>query len=114
MALVGFKKMFAEKVESGEKKQTIQARLKKSVEVGETLHFFTGSGANLLKFGEKVCKSVQAIEILEDCFYLSGYSSRCQKEAEEMAVAEGFKTWEGLVSFFGISNLPFKGVLIKW
>lgn len=44
MALLGFKSIFADAVERGEKRQTIRAERKRPIKVREKLYLYTGLG----------------------------------------------------------------------
>jgi len=128
MALLGFKKRFAEPVRSGRKRQTIRAFRKYPISPGETLYLYT---ALRTKYAEKLkevrCKQVGLITI----FINSGeiitkdgvYNTKSELNA--FAKRDGFKDWEDMKAFWiaehGVKKgkrkvilRKFTGILIKW
>ena len=67
MPALNFKKQFADKVERGEKRQTIRALRAdgRNPQPGQTLFLYTGMRTkSCRKLGEAVCSSVEQIDIV--------------------------------------------------
>lgn len=125
MPSLNFKKQFAELVRSGKKCQTIRAPRKRPIEVGDTLHLFTGQRTSYCeKLAIVKCVSVEKIElyvkadpyerhvIVQGCLYPDELKER-------LAIADGFASFSQFFGFF-FDNDPakelrgFHGDLIKW
>jgi hypothetical protein len=125
MPALNFKKQFAPKVESGEKRQSIRAKRRdgRNPRPGQMLYHYTGmrtKGCRKLREGQ--CLSVQ--EIILDWrlgIYIDGIWLG-EIERNEFAKADGFKgftAWQDMRDFFarvhGLSETEqFHGLLIKW
>jgi len=117
MPAINFKKEFAEKILSGEKKQTIRALRKdgRNPRPGQVLYLFTGMRTkSCRRLGDAVCKSVTPItidsyEINLNCIRLSF------ADANKLIEADGFGDEDDFYNFFRKNHgLPFWGLLIKW
>jgi len=122
MPALNFKKQFAPKVESGEKRQSIRAKRRdgRNPWPGQWLYLYTGmrtKGCRKLRDSE--CLSVQ--EIILDWYlgiFLGGkWLNPIQKR--ELAIEDGFEGWPEMKEFFakvhGLSETEqFHGLLIKW
>jgi len=116
MPLLGFKKKFAPDVESGKKRQTIRARRKYPIKVGDTLYLYTGLRTKgCKKLGEAVCEDIRHIIITEgSTIVINGKIARW-KDQQSLAEADGFKEVSELVYFFFEEHgLPFEGHIINW
>lgn len=122
MPALNFKKQFAPKVESGEKRQSIRAKRRdgRNPRPGQTLYLYTGMRTRgCRKLEESQCLSVQ--EIIVDWYmgiFLDGeWLGPIQKR--ELAIADGFESWIMMKDFFarvhGLSETEqFYGLLLKW
>lgn len=113
MPALNFQKQFADKVERGEKRQTIR---KRPFQVGDKLYLYTGQRTKQCrKLGEVVCKEVYDIVIanedeiyFDDCILIG-------MEKERLAKDDGFECAAGMIDWFkNTHGLPFKGYLITW
>lgn len=122
MPALSFKKQFAAKVESGEKRQTIRAMRKdhRDVAPGQTLHLYTGMRTKACrKLGEATCTTSEPIGIGTDGMVLLGCDEGIRKltgpEVEDLARADGFDRVDDFLNFFQTTHgLPFYGMLIQW
>lgn len=125
MVAINFKARFADKVERGDKRQTIRRERKRPIKAGDALQFFKGDRFHPEKIGEAVCKSVERIEInfLVDEIYIGDVNtpevlSRHGKALDTFARADGFDHWLDMREWFrkthGRDAFSFVGVLIKW
>jgi len=118
MPALNFKKEFAEKVESGEKRQTIRALRKdgRNPRNGQTLYLYVGMRTKgCRKLGEATCKSVEPIAIEENGDIFIGVEYVPPVEASNMMIRDGFNSRLEFYEFFKKTHgLPFYGLLIKW
>lgn len=118
MPAINFKKEFAPKVASGEKRQTIRSRRKNGNPAeGDKLYLYTGMRTkHCKKLGEATCLSVSEICITDDkdVMFLDGELLTVEEE-RAMATADGFESVADFRGFFWEQyGLPFYGLLIKW
>lgn len=119
MPILNFKAEFAQLVQAGVKKQTIRAKRKYPVKVGDRLYLYTGlrtKYANKLK--ETVCTGVFDLVIAKKYdIYVDG-AVMFESMKESFAYADGFgglDPWENMIRFFRRNHgLPFHGDLILW
>lgn len=125
MVAINFKSRFAESVANGTKRQTIRAKRKRPIQVGDYLHLYSGMRtSNCRKLIEELpkCKEVLVITILD---YLNPISLQTpfqddwrelsSEEAEQLAKDDGFDSLYSMIEFFEETHgLPFTGHLIKW
>ena len=113
MPALNFQKQFADKVESGEKRQTIRRR---SFQPGDKLYLYTGQRTKQCrKLGEAIVKETYSIVIpnedeiyFDDCI-LTG------QEKDQLARDDGFRGCDDMVDWFkNTHGLPFKGYMIRW
>jgi hypothetical protein len=119
MPALNYKKEFADKVESGEKKQTIRALRKdgRNPKPGQTLYHYTGMRTKYCrKLGEGICTSVEPICIETNSSIVIGVTALPRPADERrFARADGFETETDFYDFFRKTHgLPFWGLLIKW
>lgn len=120
MALLGFQKWKADKVESGECRQTIRARRVHPVKVGDRLIFARGVRTkNYRKIGEAVCTetfSLIALEIGKEKRWVWMDITRAQ--FEEIAVRDGFNTCAEMNDWFEKNHTMKNGFaqfdVIRW
>lgn len=114
MPALNFKKQFADKVERGEKRQTI--RKGNRVKTGDKLFLYTGQRTKeCRKLGEAVCKEVYDIVIanedeiyFDDCILIG-------IEKEQLAKDDGFDCTADMIDWFKDTHgLPFVGQVIRW
>lgn len=117
MPLLGFQKQFADKVESGEKRQTIRAYRKdgRDPKVGDTLYLYTGlrtKGSR--KLGEATCTH-SYFALVDHRDLLVGDTFQDEMGREMHARRDGFSNFEEMQSWFDKTHgLPFRGLLIRW
>ncbi|WP_035238125.1 hypothetical protein [Desulfobacter vibrioformis] len=118
MPSLNYKKQFAGKVESGEKRQTIRARRKdgKDPRPGQTLYHFYGLRTKYCrKLREDVCKSTEAITIEGRHNVVVGTITLSLAAETNLANADGFYTSIEFFDFFEKTHgFPFHGLIIKW
>ena len=117
MPLLNFQKRFAEKVRTGEKRQSIRAYRKIPFKTGDKLYLYTGLRTkNTEKLGEGILIELYNIEIYEDEFLIRniGLYNKTSK-LDFFACEDGFDNWQELIEWFGKAHgLPFQGQLLKW
>ena len=122
MPAYNFQKQFAPLVESGEKRQTIRAKGKRThAQPGAALQLYTGMRTKVcrkLVNPDPVCTEVLDVYMYEaggECFMQVGGKVTFAHEVAEIARADGFATREEFFQFFRTTHgMPFHGVLIKW
>jgi hypothetical protein len=116
MPAYNFKKQFAPKVESGEKRQTIRRPRKRRTRLGDALYLYTGMRTKYCrKLRTETCKSVIPISIQANGIYV-GLCRRklSMAECKKIAIADGFESLSDFMDFFESQGLPYHGELIKW
>lgn len=118
MPAFNFKYRFARKVETGEKRHTIRAPRKdgKLPNVGDAFYGYEGMRTRKCrKLLTSSITGVQSVRIeLEGGIYIDG-RKLAVKEADRLAVADGFTSVTELYEFFKAEHgLPFEGHLIHW
>ncbi|XXJ19974.1 hypothetical protein ACR42D_10595 [Desulfovibrio caledoniensis] len=124
MVAYNFKSQFAERVESGEKRQTIRANGKRRhARPGEALQLYTGQrGPNCRKLVDPDPACVAALPVFMDRTFsdnrrvvvVAGHEVY-GPPLEDLARADGFETSEEMKDFFEKTHgVPFEGTLIKW
>ena len=121
MPAINFKTQFADKVESGEKKQTIRPVRKKPIKAGDTLYLYTGMRTkNCRRLLVTECISIADIKIhenkarIEERDFFWSRHEECTS-LNELANDDGFNSWPEMQEFFQKQyGLPFEGVLIRW
>ncbi len=118
MPALNFRKEFADKVESGEKRQSIRALRKdgRNPRPGQTLYLYTGQRTkHCRKLGEAICKSVESVGIEEGGDIYSAGIGNDNDYSVDFAKKDGFDTFQDFMDFFRKKHgLPFYGLLIKW
>lgn len=121
MVAYNFRARWADKVERGEKTQTIRRHRNggRHVRPGERIQLYVGQRTkDCRKLGEGICTSVQEIEIDRPegrrTIVLDG-QVLCEDDVFAIASDDGFETLDEMFAFFGdMHGLPFSGVLIRW
>ena len=115
MPALNFKKQFAPKVESGEKRQTIRVIRKNPFKVGDSLYLYTGMRTRYCrKLGEAKVSEIQAVKITTRNIRINGVLLPVH-ESEKIAKDDGFDSFFDMMYwFFHTHGLPFEGQLIKW
>jgi hypothetical protein len=117
MPALNFKKRFAPRVESGEKRQTIRAKREdgKNPRPGGILYLYVGQRTKgCRKLGEGRVVSVEEITIYETGIVVSG-TWLLEREEVKLAHDDGFENLNEFYQFFiDEHELPFWGLLIKW
>jgi hypothetical protein len=117
MPLLNFKAEFAEKVRSGEKRQTIRAFRKdgRDPKPGQTLYLYTGLRTiTCKKLGEATCTDTAVIIIDRGTMYRNSFPL-AEFEATAIAIADGFDNYSQFQGFFDKHyGLPFYGIIIFW
>lgn len=128
MSSLNFQEWLAGPVERGEKTQTIRAKRKRPIVIGETLYLFTGMRTKACRrLGTGRCIAVadivirenevevlRSVEPLGDGELLRGGVILDASDRLNLAIADGFKTLEDFTAFFAKWGLPFEGDLIGW
>lgn len=115
MPALNFKKQFAPKVESGEKRQTIRAIRKTPFKEGDILYLYTGMRTrSCRKLGEAKALEVIPVEITTRNMRINGVLQH-DHDSEKIAKEDGFDSFFDMMYwFFHTHGLPFEGQLIKW
>jgi len=121
MPAFNFRKKFAEKVERGEKFQTIRKRRKdgRNPKAGQTAYLYFGMRTKACrKLGEGVITSAEPIYIDRNGLFIDivvGANYLGHYEKVELSRADGFKSFHEMMQWFEKTHgLPFYGFLIKW
>ena len=116
MVAINFQEKFAEKVQLGEKTQTI--RRKNRFKVGDTLQLYTGQRTNQCrKLGEGIVTAVIKISIREDDIVFFGDLEYWNDMSlDYFARMDGFKDFDEMKRWFKkvYKKLPFDGWLVQW
>jgi hypothetical protein len=117
MPALNFKKRFAPRVESREKRQTIRAKREdgRNPKIGDTLYLYIGQRTKgCRKLGEGRVVSVDEITIDETGIVVSGEWLNLAAETK-LIFDDGFDYYYDFYNFFQKEyGLPFWGLLIKW
>ena len=118
MPALNFKKQFAPKVESGEKRQTIRAIRNTPFKEGDILYLYTGMRTrSCRKLGEAKALEVQSIVIIQSIENVLIDEIALEKEEiTELAQSDGFDSSYDFFGFFAetYKEEVFEGQLIKW
>ena len=109
MALLGFQKWKADKVESGECRQTIRARRKNRIKVGDRLIFATGVRTKRYHaFGSAVCTETFEVRLaVTDNGKCAAWESDGLVDFEDIARRDGFADVTAMTTWF-LTNHPVK------
>lgn len=116
MVAYNFQKQFADKVASGEKRQTIRANGKRThAKEGDIIQLYTGLRTKACrKLGEAVCKGTTEI-FIDEHNVTSPCGTRPFILGDDFAKRDGFKDKQDMIDWFRKTHgLPFKGTLIVW
>jgi hypothetical protein len=115
VALIGFKKRFAEAVSCGFKRQTVRAMRKHPIRQGETLHLYTGlrqKWARLL--ARLVCIYAAPVYLDLNLAVVDGAKLSFEERAD-FAHQDGFTGWAAFIDCIReLHGLPFEGQVIRW
>lgn len=122
MALLSFKEKFADKVESGKKRQTIRNFRKYPIGASERLYLYFGARTKWCrKLGEGVCTGCHPITINSDSVvihYKEDLHITSKNDLDRFARKDGFASWKQMRTWWilthGAQCFPFKGILIYW
>lgn len=123
MPLLNFKKQFVPSIENGTKRQTVRAKRKKPIKVGDTLYLYTGLRTKQTKrIANAICTELWEIRINNASIVLCQESETERfmelltgKQLDDMAILDGFKDWQDMKQFWvDTHGLPFTGNLIKF
>lgn len=123
MAVLMFQPQFADKVESGQKRQTIRPRRNRPIKVGDKLSLRKWSGkayrSKQVVLRESECVGVSSVKLwlgsLGHYWALVDGISLTAREIETFAVNDGFQNAVAMAEWFdGVHGLPFEGDLIQW
>jgi len=115
MPLLGFKKQFAEMIESGAKCQTIRAYRKdgRNPKPGDTLYLYTGLRTKQCrKLKDVICENVSHLDITDTREIYVDYVFQNRMEEAVMSFKDGFESPQDF--FEETHGLPFRGLLIEW
>lgn len=116
MPALNFRTRFADLVAKGVKRQTIRETRKRVINVGDTLHLFTGQRtAYCKKLGEATVAAVRQILITDDGVFLDGERLR-GIPLEEFVKADGFVDPSDFFAWFNKQRggQDFAGRVIYW
>lgn len=129
MKVLMFQPRFARLVEQGLKRQTIRAKRRNPIQVGDILSLREWMGepyASVQKIlGSETCKEIHIVEAgsvtalpEEDGVYVTWFVDGepiPKAGLDAFAQADGFKNYIEMFNWFLLSHkFPFKGTLIKW
>lgn len=116
MPAINFKKQFSDRVEFGDKKQTIRRKRKRPIKLGDKLYLYTGMRTSCCrKLRSTRCDDVLPIFIDSNKSVILGNKLLTDQEKHDLALDDGFKDFAGLFDFFrSTCGLPLAGQLIKW
>lgn len=113
-----FQPRFAEKVESGLKRQTVRCEPKRKPRAGDLLSARAWLGKpyrskqRILR--EVVISEVAEVEIFGDSLWIDGVRCTAQ-EREDFAHADGFDGYKDMTDWIRkVHSLPFDGIVIYW
>jgi len=107
--------VFVDKVESGEKRQTIRKRRKRPIKMGNTLHLYTGmrtKGCRLL--GLKTCTETFHVRRTGPYTWHRGSAELSVEELTDLVKRDGFETIEDFDAFFKGYPLGKPLDVIRW
>ena len=115
MPVLNYQKWKADKVESGECRQTIRGLRTRPFRVGDRLYHYSGLRTkNCRKLGESFCVRVGRIRIEKRGITLDGRQLWLSEEVA-LARADGFATLHDMLKWFQSTHrLPFNGQLVVW
>ena len=115
MPVLNYQKWKADKVESGECRQTIRGMRKRPFRVGDRLYHYSGLRTkNCRRLGESFCTRVGVIRIEKNGIALDGRRLWLSEEVA-LARADGFATLYDMYEWFQSTHrLPFDGQLVVW
>lgn len=116
MPALNFQKQFADKVERGEKRQTIRMPRKKPLKVGDKLCLYTGQQTKFCrKLGEVIIQEIFDLFIYSEEEIYFGDVVLIGIEKEQFAKDDGFDCADDMVEWFKHQyGLPFSGYVIRW
>jgi len=117
MPAINFSAEFADRVQSGEKQQTIRRLRKRPIKAGDTLILYTGQRTKACrKLGEAACDRVFPVVIGRKSMGWRGYSlNPYSMTANFLAQNDGFESYAAMADWFDNRyGLPFEGVVIQW
>lgn len=116
MPALNFQKQFADKIESGEKRQTIRALRKNPIKVGDKIYLYTGQRtSSCRKLCDVTCREILDIEITGHGGVWINDKSLNDNEKKELAIADGFKDWPDMLRWFRYQHgFAFTGQIIEW
>ena len=120
MPAINFSAEFADRVQSGEKQQTIRRLRKRPIKAGDTLILYTGQRTKACrKLGEGVCNRVINVTIGRKILTWGRQPKLRVKgglvTSTALAQADGFESYAAMADWFDNRyGLPFEGVVIQW
>jgi hypothetical protein len=122
MAILSFKPRFADKVQSGEKQQTIRQYRKYPVLPMEQLYLYTGLRTiHTRKLGEGQCTGTNKITLNHHAViihHMRPVFIEKPAQLDRFARYDGFPSWKELREFWltehGDDCFPFHGTIIYW
>jgi hypothetical protein len=116
MPAYSFKERFVWPIKKGTKKQTIRAKRKHQIKVGDPVYLYYGMRTKwCIKIGEGVCTKVQDVIFMATGFFVDGKLLDGEKNCHAFALADGFVNFDDMFLWWQENNgLPFKGEIIHW
>jgi len=112
MPSVNFMAQWADRVQAGQKRQTIRAR---RIAAGEVVYAYTGMRTKACrKLGAWRVKESLATTLMQAQAYVDN-RLLSEEEREQLAIADGFASYAEMFAFFCELKLTFfQGWLMKW
>ena len=114
MVAINFSAQFADRVERGDKRQTI--RRKRKCEPGDALQLYTGQRTKACrKLRDAVCADVTYVGLTERGVTL-GDVRRFPRDIDEFARLDGFESYADMWRWFSerYKTSSFTGYVIRW
>lgn len=114
MVAINFSAQFADRVQRGEKRQTI--RRGRKCEAGAALQLYTGQRTKACrKLGDAVCKDITYVGLTARGVTL-GDKSKFPSDIDEFARADGFADYAEMWKWFSerYETNSFTGYVIRW
>ena len=115
MPAYSFKERFIQPIKDGKKKQTIRAKRKHQIKVGDIVYLYYGMRSkHCIKIGEGICTKVIDVLFLGTGWFVNKKLLH-GKKADKFAQADGFKNFDDMYNWWEENNsFPFKGEIIYW
>lgn len=119
MPALNFTKDLSEKVLHGIKTQTVRAKRKRPIKVGDKLFLYTGMRTKYCRLlGIGICSDISEIEIrlLSEDLYINDLKMN-EEEKQRFAMADGFNSYKEFMNYFfekDEDTVVFYGNVYSW